>query len=247
MANSSTKGILVIPLAQRAISIGFLLDFTWEHNAWDLPTYQVVRDIIIPATAESQKPYIDLIDPSLHGQVKVFVSHAWSNPFGLLVATARKFISDSKFNNNDCFFWLDIFAITQHGGLFQAEELVQLEDTVIAAHSTLVVIDPSSGIPLKRIWCIFEIFITIEQGTYGKLQVRAGDVSRGDSSKFLPCKDGEVLRRLADSVDVESADATLACDRDRILARIGGMVSGDRIGISEVNRKLRRAVRQGWS
>ena len=250
MENFSKDGVLAMPLSRRAISIGFLLNFTWEHDAWFLPTYQVVQNFIIPSTAELKKPYVNLLDPELHGQVKVFISHAWSNPFGLLVAAARKFISDcdSKVSKHDCFFWLDIFAITQHGGLFQAEELAQLEDTVLEADTTLVVLDPSCGIPLQRIWCIFEIFITIEQGTYGKLKVRVGDVSMGGD--FLPCNDGEVLRRLAASVNIEGANATVPSDSERILARIATMTSAmesGRKGIKEVDRKLQRAVRQGWT
>jgi hypothetical protein len=243
---SPASALATLPLSRRAVSLSFLLDFTWQHSAWGMPTHQVVRDIIVPATTSSQLPFVHSLPIEQCGQLKVFLSHAWTNPFGLLVATARKHLSDSKLHQSDCFFWLDIFAITQHGGLFQAEELAQLEDTVLAADQTLVVLDPLCGIPLTRIWCIFEIFITLEQGIYGKLKVRVGDVS--DSGEFIPCIDGDILRRLADSVNAERASATVDSDREVILARIKSlMTTGNRLGLDEVNRKLRRAVRQGWS
>ena len=233
-----------LPLSRRAISIEALLEFTWEHNVWNLPTYQVVQEIIVPATAETKKPYIHLMAPHSFGEVRVFLSHAWSNPFGLIVATARKYIADKKLNQCDCFFWLDIFAITQHGGLFQAEELAQLEGTVLAADSTLLILDPKRGIPLERIWCIFEIFVTLQQGVYGKLQARVGEVN--GAGELIPCVDGDVLRQLADGVDIKCAQATVASDREVILARIASMTKGHRLGIDELNRKLQRTVRQGW-
>lgn len=80
----------------RAVTLQFLEDFTWEFDCWHTPTVEVVKNIIIPATKELSMPYTSLIDPSLVGSATIFLSHAWSNDFGLLVAAARKYVSDLK-------------------------------------------------------------------------------------------------------------------------------------------------------
>jgi hypothetical protein len=235
------------PVCMRAIRIDFLLNFTSEHNLWHKPTFEVVKDIISPLTASKQCPYTALLDEDVVGKVELFISHAWLNPFGLLVAAARKFISDSKLKGRIYrFIWLDVFAMTQHSGSFQAGELGQIEETVSVADSTLVVLDVAHFAPLRhiyRIWCIFEIYCSLRCGVYGKLKVRVGDILEGE---FIPCTNGELLRLIAESIQIQDAEATVFSDKDAILNRVRDMCREDRNGTDEVNRKLRRAVRQGW-
>ena len=231
-------------VCMRAIRIDFLLDFTWEHNLWHRPTFEVVKDIISPLTASKQCSYTELLNASTVGKAEIFVSHAWLNPFGLLVASVRKFISDCKTKGREYrFIWLDVFAMTQHSGSFQASELEQIEETVITADTTLVVLDTMRWVPLRRVWCIFEIYCSLRSGIYGKLKVRVGDILEGE---FIPCADGDLLRLIAESIQIQQAEATVSSDKDTILDRVREMCREDRSGIDEVNRKLRRAVRQGW-
>jgi hypothetical protein len=230
----------------RAITLEFLINFTSEHNVWFVPTWQVVRDIIVPSTGDQIVPYSQQIERSHVGHVDIFISHAWTNYFGLLVTAVRKYVSSIKKKVKPKFFWLDIFAITQHGGLFQQDELLQLESTVDVAQHTLVVIDDALGIPLRRIWCIFEIYVSLRGGIYGKLKVRAGHLIDKGEIQFVPCMDPTVLRALEEMIDINRAEATVELDKTAILSRVLEMSKEDRNGIDEINRKLRRAVRQGW-
>ena len=44
----------------RGVTIKYLREFTEEHDCWDLPTWKVVQDIIVPATAATRCRYVDL-------------------------------------------------------------------------------------------------------------------------------------------------------------------------------------------
>lgn len=217
------------------MSLDFLIEFTWEHNAWHTPTEEVVRSIIIPAVLSDQPhsdqpsspsqacvspvsspvagsrslqprspgaptknrttgavpsdaeatraavPYTALLEPHQVGPPEIFVSHAWSNPFGLLVAACRKLVSDSdKLPRRDkslpLYIWVDVFAVTQQAGEAQRCDLAGLEPTIARPEcTTLVVLDAEAAVPLTRIWCIFEIYATIltANGRHGKLRVRS--------------------------------------------------------------------------
>ena len=61
-----------------AVTIGWLIAFTNEHDCWEWPTWRVVRDIVKPETAELRCRYADL--PSVRatgavGEAKTFASH----------------------------------------------------------------------------------------------------------------------------------------------------------------------------
>lgn len=81
--------------AHRALSLAALERFADAHAAWELPTWRVVSDIVVPATARADGGapvrYASQLPASDVGLADVFVSHAWSAPFGLLVAAARAF------------------------------------------------------------------------------------------------------------------------------------------------------------
>ena len=252
---SSEDPVLHRPTAEndaslRGITLEFLLEFTYEHNGWDLPTHQVVKQLISPATAKKGEPYTSLLPPESIGFPTIFVSHAWHNPFGLVVATLRKFISSSdKQQHAHHYLWLDIFAITQHPGVLQSNDLSRLESTIARKEcTTLVVLDEEHGVPLTRCWCIFEFFTTLLHAgaRYGKLQVRAGSLVIGQFGEYIPCRNPEHLSHLAESVDCLEAEASVEEDKIMIVGRLEELGLGHRKGVHELNRKLARAVRHGW-
>ena len=159
----------------RGVTLDALIEFTWEHNAWDMPTADVVKKLIAPATAAVGKPYTSLLSPASLGLPTHFISHAWQNPFGLVVAAARKFLSAAgeRTPGEQPYLWLDVFAVTQHPGCHQAHDLTRLETTIARPGCTTLVVLDETGIPLGRAWCIFEFFSTLlhAERRYGKLQV----------------------------------------------------------------------------
>ncbi|KAK3288247.1 hypothetical protein CYMTET_4266 [Cymbomonas tetramitiformis] len=230
----------------RGISLDYLLEFAWEHSAWDMPTHEVVRQLIVPATAQTGQPYTSLLPAETVGLPTIFVSHSWQNPFGLVVATARKYASSYS---HAPFLWLDIFAITQHPGINQMNDLSRLEAAIARPESTTLLVLDEEGRPLIRCWCIFEIFSTLLHAgdRFGKLQVRAGSLVLGGTGEFVPCWDPERLADLANGVNALHAEASVPADKTMILGRLEQLgVVAQRNGVHELNRHLARAVRRGW-
>ena len=191
----------------RGVSIDFLVEFCWEHDCWTTPTREVVREVISPATSaacdgnESDMPYTALLPVEQVGAPALFLSHAWGQPFGLVVAAARKYVSSERdrrkrkqqqqqqqqkqpsanaaggATESTVYCWVDIFAITQHPGESQAHDLCRLEATIANPECTTLMVLDASGAPLTRCWCIFEVYCTLIHALYtdGKLQVRLID------------------------------------------------------------------------
>jgi hypothetical protein len=243
----------------RGVSLEYLLEFTYEHNLWNVPTYEVVQRVVAPATIDTDgQPYTSLLPAVSVGSPSIFLSHAWANPFGLVVAAARKYVSDeakrkrkhTKVGHSHTFLWLDIFAVSQHPGAQQQHDLTRLEATIARPDCTTLVVLDNAGLPLQRCWCVYEFFATLlhAEGKHGKLQVRAGSMVPR-SAEFIPCADPERLAELSVSVNVTEAEATVAADKQMILARLAELGVGTRShrdGTHELNRKLARAVRRGW-
>ena len=62
----------------RGVTIGFLVDFTTQHDIWHIPTWQVRREYVLPATAATRCRYVELphMRESGHvGAAATFISH----------------------------------------------------------------------------------------------------------------------------------------------------------------------------
>jgi hypothetical protein len=175
--------------AHRAVSLGALERFAREHDAWHMPTWRVVRELVAPATdtGDGGAPlrYASLLPPSDTGPADVFVSHAWGSPFGLLVAAAREFAEAQpapRYANESLrreaeasgasgypkppealLFWLDMFAVQQHASAHQAGDLAWLSPVVRCAPlGTLLVAEAPAAPPLSRAWCLYELAVTMQ-------------------------------------------------------------------------------------
>ena len=63
--------------SMRGVKIGFLSEFTKKYNCWTWTSWDVIRKIIIPQTAEGRYRYVDLDEMKYHiGQTSTFISYA---------------------------------------------------------------------------------------------------------------------------------------------------------------------------
>lgn len=83
------------------------------------------------------------------------VSHAWKNPFILLLQTIRAYLSDSDSSSTRV--WVDVLAVNQAAGSQHNKADVNAFADVLKAssHGTIVVMD-DNVIPVTRSWCIYE-------------------------------------------------------------------------------------------
>ncbi|GLI71003.1 hypothetical protein VaNZ11_016119 [Volvox africanus] len=122
------------------------------------------------------------------------------------------------------FVWCDIFAINQHPGQVQADDLAQLKDCVEASNQTLLCLD-DKGLVLTRIWCLYEIWNTILAGGPPKLAVLGYDVNQ------------DAFKEVYITLDVSEAQATVDSDRVRILADIAAST-----GLQELNLVIKQSL-----
>ena len=95
--------------SMRGVKIGFLLEFTKKYNCWAWTSWDVIRKIVKPQTADGRYRYVDLEEMKDHiGQASTFISYAQAGAWGDLVAA----LLDGGADLERCV-WLDVFAIRQ--------------------------------------------------------------------------------------------------------------------------------------
>jgi hypothetical protein len=111
------KAALSVPHVDRlhgmAVRVDFLIFFAYIFNCWEMPTWQIVRDIVVPLTMATRCRFADLpcfVGTNYFGPADVFMSHCWGSTFGDLIAAA------CHGARSDRYVWIDIFAVRQWPG-----------------------------------------------------------------------------------------------------------------------------------
>ena len=145
-------------VAACAVSLAFLSDFCarcvkpLEHDGAPLTTGQVVAQLVKPTTSASCN-FASLV-PAAVGRPTAFASHAFGNPFSLLVSALEEHFMNAV--AKDVYIWVDIFAINQHNPGADLHGGRALARTIELVSETLVVLD-RTAYPLKRLWCLYEM------------------------------------------------------------------------------------------
>ena len=95
--------------------------------------------------------------PRAVGLPTAFVSHAFDNPFELLVSALREHFADGV--ESEVFVWLDVFAICQHAPGRDLHAGRALLRTINLAADTVMVLN-MQALPLSRLWCLYELACT---------------------------------------------------------------------------------------
>ncbi|GFR45284.1 hypothetical protein Agub_g6392, partial [Astrephomene gubernaculifera] len=192
-------------VSECAVSLEFLLEFAREiPDEWR--TGQVVQELIKGFTVGRQSRFTDLMPTRHVKRPDYFISHKWDSPFHYLVRSVRDYLSGAV--PGEVYVWLDIFAVNQHPGQEQQDDMAQLKNAItIASGGTLVVLDHEAG-PLGRVWCLFEIWLTVREKGLGSLHLLTYGFTNND---IWDC---------FQAIDVKTAEATNEDDRKRILKYI---------------------------
>lgn len=190
-----------------------------------LTTAQVVSHVIKPLTVVNENSgcsYVELLlaaDANSGGaalfaaDATVFVSHAWSNNF-VAMAEAVLDALEGKADSNRVYLWNDIFVVNQHraNDLQQAWWVNSFAKAVAIIGRTLLVADPyAEPEPLKRSWCLWEIYSTLEGTDSGEVD----GAGRVDSAL-----NWAGLRVALPPAQVEAFDADLAHNLDAVRAAV---------------------------
>jgi hypothetical protein len=146
-------------VASCAVSLAFLTDFytrcvaPLESEDEPLSTKDVVERLVKPATQAACCKFASLV-PGAVRPPAAFASHAFGNPFRLLVSALEEHFMNAV--AADVFIWVDIFAINQHTPSADLHGGRALARTIELVSETLVVLD-RAAYPLSRLWCLYEM------------------------------------------------------------------------------------------
>jgi len=246
-------------MSERGVDVEWLVRWTDKHSLWGVKTEDVVEQVVKPLTAHLRCRFVELASqveeapPSSHGAAGLgaaprlivgaahcFVSHCWQCPFGDVVAAAA---DNSRPGRR---VWLDIFAVNQHAHEVMAADLDKLTHVIKdVPEGLMLVMEPAKALasdrlnPLRRIWCVFEIFhaldanrpLVLKLGRAAPPKPSATSITTAGAAGDAPLAAGTTgaaaagplawhrewahkqVDALAKSVDVLRADATKAEDK----------------------------------
>jgi WD40 repeat protein len=187
------------------VSLAFLCDFYGRCVA-PLPggaamsTKQVVEKVIMPVTASARRSFASLV-PGAVCRPTAFASHAFGNPFSLLVAALKAHFADAV--ASEVYVWVDVFAINQHDPGADLHGGRALARTIELAAQTLVVLD-RGAFPLTRLWCLYEIGSTPPAKllflTHGFSEADVSAAFRSVDVEAAACFDSDDMNRIREHI-----------------------------------------------
>lgn len=234
---------------KKTVSVRWLERFV-ATNAEELrgkKTSEVSELLLKPRTLGAGIAYVDLLEGELMDdgspavdEATCFVSHAWSTQFldlcECIITWAKTRVGDEV-----PYVWLDVFAVNQHQGDMPAEWWDTTFRTAVGAlgHTLLVLTPWDKPVAISRVWCLWEILCTIDQGC--ELTVLMPESQRRSFAEALKSDLDGVQHKVA-AVDAEHAQAYEEEDRRRIFAEIRKL----KRGFLDINNKVKERLRQ-WT
>ena len=172
-----TKSTLVLPLDLELSDIGVSLtaisDFVEScggvKKLKGLTTLEVCEKYMKPKTLNRRVAYTTYIKenkPKMNLQpANVYVCHTWSYQF---IDVCDALVNTYNDEGDGISFWFDIFCYNQHFDTNSINITPQwligdLKPLISKIGRTVVILTPwNDPIPLKRAWCLFELYCTIE-------------------------------------------------------------------------------------
>ena len=126
------------------------------------------------------------------GEATVYICHAWSYLFVDVVDALRNHFQDAP----DTYIWFDLFCVNQH--IFKAVDHDHtwwgntLQSLIESIGYTVMIVSSSSNlIPLKRTWCLYELYCTIE--TNSRFEVAMSGSNSEVFMKSIAIDSGDLL------------------------------------------------------
>ncbi|KAI8809520.1 Hsp70 protein-domain-containing protein [Cladochytrium replicatum] len=195
----------------------------------EMSTTQVNEMFLKPMTSVSQLSWCEQFEKEGYvGDAEWFVSHAWMYKFVDVYDTLVHFFE----GNESVILWFDLFSNSQHNN--QAKPFEWWERTFMEAirkiGKVVMVLHPFlDPIPLKRAWCIYEVYVTRETNSEFKVAL-----SPAESDHFVEriVKNSEIFLDILSSIGCHKSTATNPVDREMIfnvIEKNGGFYSLDRL------------------
>jgi tetratricopeptide (TPR) repeat protein len=205
----------------------------------NLSTQTVCLEFLLPRTKSSGLSFCKLLARDQPGLVKpanIFISHAWSDRFLEVVDAILHFFQgydkDGK-KEEDVVVWFDLFSNNQNKNHVINRDFTwwcnDFKSAIEAFHHTVMIVtnwkDP---LPLKRAWCLFEIYCTAITNSSFDIAMS----SNQQVSFLAEMKDGksnETLNDMFSNINVLKSQSSVQEDRERIFDVIKTSIGFDKI------------------
>lgn len=163
------------------------------------------------------------------GDATIFISHAWEYNFIDVLESLKE-----RFRDNDEVVWFDLFSINQHKQI-EIDFFGSFNDAISSFNHTILLAGPwNDPIPLKRAWCLWEIFCTIETGSRFEIVIR-----RNDQEAFLEDLSGGAMNKMLSNIDSANSKCTLFHDEDKIHSLVK-----EKIGFGKMNQIILNKIKE---
>eukprot|EP00928_Gymnodinium_smaydae_P061315 TRINITY_DN4541_c0_g1_i4.p1 TRINITY_DN4541_c0_g1~~TRINITY_DN4541_c0_g1_i4.p1 ORF type:complete len:603 (-),score=85.92 TRINITY_DN4541_c0_g1_i4:229-2037(-) len=156
-----------------------------------------------------------------------FLSHAWQFKFASVIQVLKEYMSSNSSESIPSVFWFDVFTVDQH-----ATQTLPLEwwgstfkEAISMLGHTVMMFSPwSSPLPLKRAWCLWEMYCTVQGGA--KFTVALGSSDHAAFEDAL-LKDGhKSLLDALSNINVAEAAADNPKDHEMIMKAVEATPDG---------------------
>ena len=170
----------------------------------------------------------------LVGAANAFISHAYSYAFLDVLDAVTAWAAAANANEGAAaegprtfFFYFDLLVVNQHGQGAVVTPAVLLDEFghgVRSAGRTILLLDWRAPVPLSRVWCVFEIFMTLSSGL--SFEIFMPPPARAAFLAALVADFAAIVNSLC-TVDVATAKAFVDVDRATIqdaIVQAGGFL-----------------------
>ena len=203
-------------------------------------------EIVKPDTKEKKcafyEAYLDKCDEN--GRLYVspateFLSYAreydYNKPLDVIIQKSKE--------KPNSYFWFDLFICSQHGGEEKTFHWWQTTfcEAIINIGSVLIVMSPwNSPVVLRRAWCLWEIFCSINAGSKVAFQICLPTSERTALKEGISKNFNSILDALI-AMDAQNAEAVKPKDRDMIFA-----VIKKEVGFDVLNNMVKDQLRKWY-
>ncbi|GFR43078.1 hypothetical protein Agub_g4085 [Astrephomene gubernaculifera] len=194
-----------------AVRLSFLQEFVRDclpASEPDMPTWSVVLNVIVPATADVAGPYVKKEEAAPHTlpcgsrRPYYFVSHAWSRPLRETVSMLTHHFRG--WDPKEVYVWIDILAVRQYNLAIEVQggpDMAAVDAAIKNSAGVLLCID-ESAIALRRTWCLYEAWLAATTP-----QPSTATDSRAAAAAPVSGGDAATTYYVAETMDATSATA----------------------------------------
>eukprot|EP00937_MAST-01D_sp_MAST-1D-sp2_P006852 g6852.t1 len=237
--SASTTGAVV----SNGVTLRFMREFADECGIGDgLSAAEVCARHVKPMTVQARAPMVAMLQDGRDGTGALwcgpptaFISYAWSYPYRLLIDIVERFEEEHPpAIGARYYYFLDQLSLNQHQfvdeGANQNElqnQLVQvLESNMKSAAHVLMCLHPwSRPVPLRRMWCLFELFVAVQSKVKLTMCFGAEDA---DALYAAVANGNFSAEEAVGEIDAANAGASVVADKQMIMKLIHAQVGMQR-------------------